>query len=122
MISLSSGFEDARQWLFLRSCQEAQYGVRKNGSARIRLHFPVPARDESREPPQSASSRRSRRRAPSGTCRRSSCRRRGTLRDEKLLESVNTPLTASRDEWAEAYMELAKLIIEGFETKAIRAR
>jgi len=45
-----------------------------------------------------------------------------TLRDEKLLERVNTPLTASRDEWAEAYMDLAKLVIEGFETKAIRER
>lgn len=45
-----------------------------------------------------------------------------TLRDEKLLEHVNTPLTASRDEWAEAYMDLAKLVIEGFETKAIRER
>jgi len=44
------------------------------------------------------------------------------LREEKLLERVNTPLTASRDEWAEAYMDLAKLVIEGFETKAIRAR
>lgn len=45
-----------------------------------------------------------------------------TLRDEKLLERVNTPLTASSDEWAEAYMDLAKIVIEGFETKAIRAR
>ncbi|MHB9072062.1 MAG: hypothetical protein ACYC6G_00915 [Desulfobaccales bacterium] len=45
-----------------------------------------------------------------------------TLRDEKLLERVNTPLTASRDEWAEAYMDLAKLVIEGFETNAIRGR
>lgn len=44
------------------------------------------------------------------------------LRDEKLLERVNTPLTESRDEWAEAYMDLAKLVIEGFETNAIRAR
>lgn len=44
------------------------------------------------------------------------------LRDEKLRERVNTPLTASRDEWADAYMDLAKLVIEGFETKAIRAR
>ncbi len=44
------------------------------------------------------------------------------LRDEKLLEHVNTPLTASRDEWAEAFMDLAKLVIEGFETKTIRAR
>ena len=45
-----------------------------------------------------------------------------TLRDEKLLEHVNTPLTASRDEWAESFMDLAKLVIEGFETKIIRAR
>jgi hypothetical protein len=45
-----------------------------------------------------------------------------TLRGEELLERVNTPLTASRDEWAEAFMDLAKLVIEGFETKAIRAR
>lgn len=43
------------------------------------------------------------------------------LRDENLLERVNTPLTASRDEWAEAFMDLAKLVIEGFETKEIRA-
>jgi hypothetical protein len=28
----------------------------------------------------------------------------------------------SRDEWAEAFMDLSKLIIEGFEVKAIRAR
>ena len=45
-----------------------------------------------------------------------------TLRDEKLLERVNVPLTASRDEWAEAHMDLAKLVIEGFETGAIRAK
>ena len=45
-----------------------------------------------------------------------------TLREETLLDRVNTPLSESRDEWAEAYMDLAKLVIEGFETKAIRAR
>ncbi len=45
-----------------------------------------------------------------------------TLRDERLLERVNTPLTDSPDEWAEAFMDLAKLVIEGFETKAIRER
>ncbi len=44
------------------------------------------------------------------------------LREERLLERVNTPLTAGRDEWAEAYMDLAKLVVEGFETKTIRAR
>ena len=45
-----------------------------------------------------------------------------TLRDSKLLERVNTPQTASRDEWAEALMDLAKLVVEGFETKPIRAK
>lgn len=45
-----------------------------------------------------------------------------TLRSEQLLDRVNTPLTASRDEWAEAFMSLAKLVVEGFELKAIRER
>lgn len=45
-----------------------------------------------------------------------------TLRDEKLLDRVNTPVTESRDEWAEAFMDLAKLVVEGFETKPIRAK
>jgi len=45
-----------------------------------------------------------------------------TLRDEKLLDRVNTPLTESRDEWAEAFMDLAKLVVEGFETKSIRTK
>lgn len=44
-----------------------------------------------------------------------------TLRDDMLLERVHTPLTASRDEWAEAFMDLAKLVNEGFELKPIRA-
>ncbi|AGY57717.1 hypothetical protein [Gloeobacter kilaueensis] len=44
------------------------------------------------------------------------------LRDEKLPDRVNTPLTASRDEWAEAFMDLAKLVIEGFETPPIRQK
>jgi hypothetical protein len=35
---------------------------------------------------------------------------------------VNTPLTANRDEWAEAFLNLAKLVVEGFETKVIRAK
>lgn len=45
-----------------------------------------------------------------------------TLRDEKLLQRVITPLTASRDEWAESFMDLAKLVVEGFETRHIRLR
>lgn len=45
-----------------------------------------------------------------------------TLRDDRLLERVSTPLTASRDEWAEAFMDLAKLLVEGFVISTIRAR
>jgi hypothetical protein len=45
-----------------------------------------------------------------------------TLRGDRLLERVSTPLTASRDEWAEAFMDLAKLVVEGFEVSPIRAR
>jgi hypothetical protein len=45
-----------------------------------------------------------------------------TLRDDRLLERVNTPLTTSRDEWAEAFMDLAKLVVEGFEMKPIRGK
>jgi hypothetical protein len=44
------------------------------------------------------------------------------LRERTLLERVSTPRTASRDEWAEAFMDLSKLIIEGFDVKAIRAK
>lgn len=44
------------------------------------------------------------------------------LREERLLENVSTPLTASRDEWAEAFMDLAKLVVEGFVIKTIRAK
>lgn len=35
---------------------------------------------------------------------------------------VTRPLTASRDEWAAAFGELAKLIVEGFETTIVRRR
>ncbi len=45
-----------------------------------------------------------------------------TIRNEKLIEHVTPPLTDSRDEWAESFMNLAKLIIEGFEVKKIRAK
>ena len=45
-----------------------------------------------------------------------------TLRDETLLEHTNAPHTASRDEWAQAFSDLVKLVIEDFETNAIRAR
>lgn len=45
-----------------------------------------------------------------------------TLREEKLLEHIHTPLTTSRDEWAESFIDLAKLVVEGFETKPIRKK
>ena len=35
---------------------------------------------------------------------------------------MNTPLTASRGDWAEADADLAKLVVEGFETTRIRAQ
>ena len=45
-----------------------------------------------------------------------------TLRDAELLERVNTPCTTSPDEWAGAFKDLAKLIVEGFQVRAIRRR
>ncbi len=44
------------------------------------------------------------------------------LREEGLLERVSTPRASSRDEWAGAFKDLSKLVIEGFEVKAIRTR
>ena len=42
------------------------------------------------------------------------------LQDQHLLGRVNTPVTASRDEWALAFEDLAKLVIEGFQERRIR--
>lgn len=44
------------------------------------------------------------------------------LRDERLMERVSTPLTSSRDEWAEAFMDLSKLVVEGFVISVIREK
>lgn len=44
-----------------------------------------------------------------------------TLRDEDLLHRANPPISASKDEWAEAVMDLSKLVVEGFEVKPLRA-
>lgn len=44
------------------------------------------------------------------------------LREAGLLERFNTPNTSSRDEWASAFKDLSKLIIEGFDDKAICKR
>jgi hypothetical protein len=43
------------------------------------------------------------------------------LRDEDLLDRANPPISSSKDEWADAIMDLSKLVVEGFETKPIRA-
>lgn len=42
------------------------------------------------------------------------------LRDPDLLNRGNVPLTSSKDEWADAVMDITKLVIEGFDTKMIR--
>lgn len=44
------------------------------------------------------------------------------LRDEELLNHANPPISSSRDEWAEAMMDISKLVVEGFEIKFIRTR
>ena len=45
-----------------------------------------------------------------------------TLRDDAAINHVSTPRTSSRDEWSRAFANLAKLVIEGFNPRAIRAR
>lgn len=44
------------------------------------------------------------------------------LRDADLLNRANVPLTSSKDEWSEAVMDITKIVIEGFDTEAIRNR
>jgi len=43
------------------------------------------------------------------------------LRDEDFLDRANPPISSSKDEWAEAIMDLSKLVVEGFEVKSLRA-
>ena len=43
------------------------------------------------------------------------------LRDERQPDRLSTPLTDSRDEWSEAFLDFAKLVVEGFNVKPIRA-
>jgi hypothetical protein len=43
-----------------------------------------------------------------------------TLRDADLLDRANPPLSSSRDEWAEAFLDLSQLLAEGFVTKTLR--
>ena len=42
------------------------------------------------------------------------------ITDAKLWDNLTTPITSSRDEWSEAFMDLSKLVVEGLQTKAIR--
>ena len=42
------------------------------------------------------------------------------IRNQSPSRRVNTPLTASRDEWALAFEDLAKIVIEGFQPKVIQ--
>ena len=44
------------------------------------------------------------------------------LRNRNLINSVNVPYAESRDEWAQAFENLAKLVVEGLEKTAIRTR
>ena len=44
------------------------------------------------------------------------------VKDKKLLKRINPPLTTSLEEWCEAFMNLSKLIVEGFDLKFIRCR
>lgn len=45
-----------------------------------------------------------------------------TLRDDDLVDRATPPLSSSKDEWAEAFMDLSKLVVEGFQAKALRRR
>ena len=44
------------------------------------------------------------------------------LRDATSVGRVTRPLTSSRDEWAASFTNLAQLVIEGFEVRAIRKK
>ena len=43
------------------------------------------------------------------------------IRDEAILLRVNTPVSNSKDEWAQSFLDLSKAVVEGFETRPIRA-
>jgi len=44
------------------------------------------------------------------------------LLDKNLLESISVPRSASQDLWADAFMDLSKLVVEGFSEKEIRTK
>ena len=43
------------------------------------------------------------------------------IQNEALFLQINTPISNSKDEWAQAFLALAKAVVEGFQTKPIRA-
>ena len=43
------------------------------------------------------------------------------INDEELLVRINTPVSNSRDEWAQSFLEFSKAVIENFRTRPIRA-
>ena len=43
------------------------------------------------------------------------------IQDEALLLRVNTPVSDSKDEWAQAFLNISKTVIENFRIKPIRA-
>ena len=44
-----------------------------------------------------------------------------SINNKGLSHQVNTPVSNSREEWAQAFQDLAIVVIEGFQVKAIRA-
>ena len=42
------------------------------------------------------------------------------MQDEAILLRVNTPVSNSKDEWAQSFLDLSKAVIEGFQTRPIR--
>ena len=42
------------------------------------------------------------------------------IKDEALLAKINTPVSSSRDEWAQSFLDLSIAVIENFRTKPIR--
>ena len=42
------------------------------------------------------------------------------VRDEAILLRVNTPVSNSKDEWAQSFLDLSKAVVEGFQTRPIR--
>ena len=43
-----------------------------------------------------------------------------THSSDKLFAAVNTPYTSSSEEWSQSFLDLAKLLVEGFQIDAIR--